>query len=159
MTRRDYCGVCNESVGDFGPTCGSCGISFHYECTRYKTEEGFFCPHFKELDDYCTEPYVNNNRINFETFMAIGDIGLSLDEDEIGDIGSSLDEDEIDEICDYKLECLDYFTCDHCHKNNEIILEKKSEISKLKKENIRLKILLLYNKLPVDILKHLDRFF
>ena len=118
MTRRDYCGLCNETVGDDGPTCGSCGISFHYECTRYKTIEGFYSLMFKELDDYCIKPCVNNNRIDFETFMAI-------DSYEYNASGSGLDEDEISDIFDYKIEILDYFQCDNCHENDNEISKKK----------------------------------
>lgn len=150
MTRRDYCGVCNELVDDDAPTCGSCGISFCYECTRYKTIEGFYLDKFKEIDDYCIKSYVN--RIDFETFMTIDDWGINT-------YGLGLDEDEIEEIYDAKINCLDYFQCDNCHENEEEISKKNSEISKLKKENNQLKILLLYNKIPVDILKHLDGFF
>ena len=150
MTRRDKCGVCKEYVDDYAPTCEYCGISFCYECTRYKTLEGFYRAQFKQIDDYCEKSYVN--RIDFETFMTIDDWGINT-------YGLGLDDYEIEDIYEAKINCHEYFQCDNCHENEEEISKKNSEISKLKKENNRLKILLLYNKIPVDILKHLDGFF
>lgn len=32
MTRRDYCLVCNEMVGDYDVACSECGESFCYNC-------------------------------------------------------------------------------------------------------------------------------
>lgn len=32
MTRRDYCGICNEMVGDYDVCCYQCDISLCYDC-------------------------------------------------------------------------------------------------------------------------------
>lgn len=32
MTRRDYCGICNEMVGDYDVMCYKCNVSLCYDC-------------------------------------------------------------------------------------------------------------------------------
>ncbi len=32
MTRRDYCGICNEMVGDYDVMCHTCDVSLCHDC-------------------------------------------------------------------------------------------------------------------------------
>lgn len=72
MTRRNYCGKCNEIVYDFDVTCGECGVSLHDSCaTSYDIMSRMALLQAK-YNVYC-EPKFNK----VETQQMIDDINSS----------------------------------------------------------------------------------
>jgi len=115
MTRRDFCYVCNLSVGDCASCCSRCGQSVHDECTEKITtykEYKINYPDEDESDDFTKDDWYQN-----------------------------LTEEEKEEMKEEDWYSEFEFQCERCDIENEHILE----IDNLKCENNKLRALIFCN--------------